>query len=325
MMRDFVWEENAAQTITFEPPCFRWTNRCSGSRAFTDEAMTRVFCLFSTRLQVNNFSSDHQILSQPIRRPLRRSLRAFSFRLWRCAALREWTRVLRRLFRCMSLEISLRMERSDTWRSRAILRMERSGLRTIRLRIAAFSWGVRADRSGRNGIGLRYSGSPGTGPTFDTQDSACSQACDISLIPGYPPSSCRRWLRDLPWLERKAAWCALAVSQWDTIRLITPRPAGGGVERPPLRFFEDSEKTAARSAAGFSPTLPPIFPQLLWKFRPNAMWGQVTRSGQVTQLQNNFPIAPRLQCFRESYETFGIWWGHQCLQNVYLGFLISVT
>ena len=55
------------------------------------------------------------------------------------------------------------------------------------------------------------------------------------------------------------------------------------------------------------------------------MWGQVTRSGQVTQLQNKFPIAPRLQCFRESYETFGIWWGHQCLQNVQLGFLISVT
>ena len=55
------------------------------------------------------------------------------------------------------------------------------------------------------------------------------------------------------------------------------------------------------------------------------MWGQVTRSGQVTQLQNNFPIAPRLQCFRESYESFGIWWGHQCLQNAYLGFLISVT
>ena len=33
---------------------------------------------------------------------------------------------------------------------------------------------------------------------------------------------------------------------------------GGAFERPPLRFFEDSEKTAARSAAGFSPTLPPI-------------------------------------------------------------------
>ena len=42
---------------------------------------------------------------------------------------------------------------------------------------------------------------------------------------------------------------------------INPRPAGGGgaFERPPLRFFEDSEKKTARSAAGFSPTLPPIF------------------------------------------------------------------
>ena len=44
------------------------------------------------------------------------------------------------------------------------------------------------------------------------------------------------------------------------LRRLNPRPAGGGAfERPPLRFFEDSEKTAARSAAGFSPTLPPIF------------------------------------------------------------------
>ena len=35
---------------------------------------------------------------------------------------------------------------------------------------------------------------------------------------------------------------------------------GVAFERPPpLRFFENSEKTAARSAAGFSPTLPPIF------------------------------------------------------------------
>ena len=109
------------------------------------------------------------------------------------------------------------------------------------------------------------------------------------------------------------------------LQVLNPRPAGGGRLNAPLRFFEDSKKTAARSAAGFHPPYPPSFPQLLWKFRPNAMWGQVTRSGQVTQLQNNFPVAPRLQCFRESYETFGIWWGHQCLQNEYLGFLISVT
>ena len=43
--------------------------------------------------------------------------------------------------------------------------------------------------------------------------------------------------------------------------IINPRPAGGGGvwTPPPLRFFEDSKKTAARSAAGFSPTLSPIF------------------------------------------------------------------
>ena len=141
-------------------------------------------------------------------------------------------------------------------------------------------------------------------------------------------------------------------------RVILEKPQGGQNDPPPgrrltrallggvwtnappllLRFFEASENTAARSAAGFSPTLPPIlsttlfviffFKNSVWNFvkiLPNAMWGQVTRSGQVTQLQNTFPIGPRLQCFRESYESFGIWWGHQCLQNVYLGFFISVT
>ena len=41
-------------------------------------------------------------------------------------------------------------------------------------------------------------------------------------------------------------------------RGLTRALLGGAFERP-LRFFEDSEKTAARSAAGFSPTLPPIF------------------------------------------------------------------
>ena len=101
---------------------------------------------------------------------------------------------------------------------------------------------------------------------------------------------------------------------------------GGRLNAPPPSGFSRIAKKRRREAPpGFHPPYPPSFPQLLWKFRPNAMWGQVTRSGQVIQLQNNFPISPRLQCFRESYETFGIWWGHQCLQNVYLGFLISVT
>ena len=50
--------------------------------------------------------------------------------------------------------------------------------------------------------------------------------------------------------------------RYEVSLLLNPRPAGGGAfERPPppLRFFEASENTAARSAAGFSPTLPPIF------------------------------------------------------------------
>ena len=110
---------------------------------------------------------------------------------------------------------------------------------------------------------------------------------------------------------------------------IIPRPAGGGgggVWTSPHSGFLRIAKIRRRAAPpGFHPPYPLSFPQLLWKCRPNAMWGQVTRSGQVTQLQNKFPIAPRLQCFRESYETFGIWWGNQCLQNVDLGFLISVT
>ena len=114
----------------------------------------------------------------------------------------------------------------------------------------------------------------------------------------------------------------------NAIRILTRALLGGGGvwTPPPPSGFSRIAKIQRRAAPpGFHPPYPPSFPQLLWKFRPKAMWGQVTRSGQVTQLQNNFPIAPRLQCFRESYETFGIWWGNQCLQNVYLGFLISVT
>ena len=35
--------------------------------------------------------------------------------------------------------------------------------------------------------------------------------------------------------------------------MFNPRRAGGGrLDAPPLRFFQDSEKTAARSAAKFS-------------------------------------------------------------------------
>ena len=60
---------------------------------------------------------------------------------------------------------------------------------------------------------------------------------------------------------------------------LNPRPDRGGWcnHPPPLRFFADSEKTAARSAAGFWGTL--------WG-KPCATFGKkkLTRSGQVTEL-----------------------------------------
>ena len=60
---------------------------------------------------------------------------------------------------------------------------------------------------------------------------------------------------------------------------LNPRPDKGGglVQPPPLRFFADSEKTAARSAAGFWGTL--------WG-KPCATFGEkkLARSGQVTEL-----------------------------------------
>ena len=39
--------------------------------------------------------------------------------------------------------------------------------------------------------------------------------------------------------------------QFSPIWSLNPRPGRGGSMRPPLRFFEDSVKTAARSAAKF--------------------------------------------------------------------------
>ena len=63
---------------------------------------------------------------------------------------------------------------------------------------------------------------------------------------------------------------------------LNPRLAGGGggaFERP-LRFFEDSENTAAQSAAGFSPTLPPhVFRNFCENFDPRSC--KIRSPGQV--------------------------------------------
>ena len=45
-------------------------------------------------------------------------------------------------------------------------------------------------------------------------------------------------------------------------RGLTRAPAGGGGYPPPLRFFEDSEKTASRSGAKFCTAVPSSFIQV---------------------------------------------------------------
>ena len=74
-----------------------------------------------------------------------------------------------------------------------------------------------------------------------------------------------------------------------------------------LRFFED-RKIRLRCARRVFTHLTPIFSAtfVIILTQGHVRSAQVTRSGQVTQLQNNFPIAPWLQYFRESYETFGM-------------------
>ena len=59
---------------------------------------------------------------------------------------------------------------------------------------------------------------------------------------------------------------------------------GGRLNAPLLRFFENSEKTAARSAAGFSPNLPPIISATFVKIstRCHVRSGHQVRSSDPT-------------------------------------------
>ena len=63
---------------------------------------------------------------------------------------------------------------------------------------------------------------------------------------------------------------------------------GRRLNAPPSGFSRIAKIRRRAAPPCFHPPYPSSFPQLLWKFRPNAMWGQVTRSGQVTQLQITF-------------------------------------
>ena len=103
------------------------------------------------------------------------------------------------------------------------------------------------------------------------------------------------------------------------------RPAMGCLNTLPSAVFREWQENggAARLEVFFH-----LIPHLFGKFceifnHGSCKVGQVTRSGQVTSLRNNFIIAPQLQCLREGYETFGIWYGHQYQQNFISRFLCA--
>ena len=60
--------------------------------------------------------------------------------------------------------------------------------------------------------------------------------------------------------------------------LVNTRTPGGVDFRPPLRFFADNAKTAARSAAALGIAVHSSFPHIVSKFWPRVMSGQVSRS-----------------------------------------------
>ena len=77
-----------------------------------------------------------------------------------------------------------------------------------------------------------------------------------------------------------------------TFGVINTRTGGGGGQKcPPLRFFADSGKTAARSADIFSVPAENWITHLVSKFQPQVTKGQVTRSGQSQKRVSDFEAA----------------------------------
>ena len=60
--------------------------------------------------------------------------------------------------------------------------------------------------------------------------------------------------------------------------LTRAHPGGVDFRPPPLRFFADNAKTAARSAAALGIAVHSSFPHIVSKFWPRVMSGQVSRS-----------------------------------------------
>ena len=62
------------------------------------------------------------------------------------------------------------------------------------------------------------------------------------------------------------------------VYLTRAHPGGLISAPPPLRFFADNAKTAARSAAALGVAVHSSFPHIVSKFWPRVMSGQVSRS-----------------------------------------------
>ena len=99
----------------------------------------------------------------------------------------------------------------------------------------------------------------------------------------------------------------------------------GGVWTPPMRFFVNNVKMAARSAAVFGIPYHTSFSHMLWKFRTQVTQGQVTRPRQVTSPRNKFECSSTLHRLNDCLETFSDCYKKENLQNVYLRISISVT
>ena len=112
-------------------------------------------------------------------------------------------------------------------------------------------------------------------------------------------------------------------------RLTRALMGGGAFERPPPppQVFRGWQKYGgAQRHRVFTHLTPHLFRNFCENFDPKSC--EVRSPGQVKWPNYKITFQPRhSHNVSGSYETFGIWWGHQCLQNVlvYLGFLISVT
>ena len=90
---------------------------------------------------------------------------------------------------------------------------------------------------------------------------------------------------------------------------INPRTAGGAVIRPPpLRFFADSGKTAARSTAKFAIAVQPTIWHISKKKNDDPMTPKVTPPGHIKwpdlKLRfTKFDIVPKAHQWSELFET----------------------